>query len=288
MAEARSPNCFCVAAGERLRAKSLRASANGAIPALRIFNNEVLCFLVPVSAMDFARRIIGRKADLQTLLSRTLSAAARHRLAASRNKGLTMAPDGRENRWQLMTHPHIAERAEVWSQTGARHGLAFAFPILDRRVVEFSLSLPSELFLRGGFRRRLFRDAMADVLPALVRLRHQKYQPFPSQMLDVAEGKDEILAQIDTYEQNESVCRMIDLAHLRRLTEAFPPPERVREEIRGVDNPTMDSSMATVARALEVAAYIEQHGGEQTAQRNAKPLSKSLFHASRARDPAGD
>ena len=77
-----------------------------------------------------------------------------------------MAPDGRENRWRLMTSPHIAERAEIWAQTGARHGLAFAFPLLDRRVVEFALSLPSEFFLRGGFRRRPFRDAMVDVLPA--------------------------------------------------------------------------------------------------------------------------
>ena len=67
-----------------------------------------------------------------------------------------MAADGRENRWRLMTSPHIAERAEDWAQTGARHGLAFVFPLLDRRVVEFALSLPSELFLRGGFRRRPF------------------------------------------------------------------------------------------------------------------------------------
>ena len=106
-----------------------------------------------------------------------------------------MAPDGRENRWRLMTSPHITEFAEVWAQTGARYGLAFAFPLLDRRVVEYSLSLPSELFLRGGFRRRPFRDAMVDVLPERVRLRHQKYQSFPSSIIDVAERKDEFLAR---------------------------------------------------------------------------------------------
>jgi asparagine synthase (glutamine-hydrolysing) len=131
-------------------------------------------------------------------------------------------------------------------------------------VVEFSLSLPSELFLRGGFRRRPFRDAMADVLPASVRLRHQKYQPFPSSMLDIADSKDELLAQIDAYEQNERVRRMIDLAHLRRLVEAFPSPERVREEMRGGDNPTAAASLIAAARTLAMAAYLEQHGDEQT------------------------
>ena len=231
--------------------------------ALRIFRSEVLSYLLPDPVMALARRIAGRKEpDLRTLFAQTLSAAARHRLAASGDKGLGMAPDGRENRWRLMTNPHIAERAEVWAQTGARHGLAFAFPLLDRRVVEFSHSLPSELFLRGGFRRRPFRDAMADVLPASVRLRHQKYQPFPSRMLDLAGSKDELLAQIDAYGQNESVRRMIDLAHLRRLVEAFPSPDRVREEMRGGDNPAAAATMIAAMQALAAAAYLEQHGGE--------------------------
>jgi asparagine synthase (glutamine-hydrolysing) len=176
-----------------------------------------------------------------------------------------MAPDGRENRWRLMTSPHIAMRAEVWAQTGARYGVAFAFPLLDRRVVEFSLSLSSDLFLRGGFRRRPFRDAMVDVLPASVRLRHQKYQPFPSILLDLVESKDKLLARIEAYGQNESVRRMIDLAHLRRLVEAFPPPERVREELGRGDNPTAATSLIAAARALAAAAYLEQHGGEYAA-----------------------
>jgi asparagine synthase (glutamine-hydrolysing) len=173
-----------------------------------------------------------------------------------------MAPDGRKNRWQLMTSPEIAERAEIWAQIGARYGLAFAFPLLDRRVVEFSLSLPSELFLRGGFRRRPFRDAMVDVLPERVRLRHQKYQAFPGYMLDVAERKDELLARIDVCAGSESVCRMIDLALLRRQVEAFPPPERLRKEMRRGGNPTPDTMMIVALHALEAAEYLMQHGDQ--------------------------
>jgi asparagine synthase (glutamine-hydrolysing) len=198
-----------------------------------------------------------------------LSGAAR--LAASGDQELSMAPDGRENRWRLMTSPHVTERVEVWAQTGARHGLAFAFPLLDRRLVEFSLSLPSAFFLRDGFRRRPFRDAVADVLPAPVRLRHQKYQPFPGHMLDLAEIKDELLTQIDAYGQNESVRGMIDLAHLRRLVEAFPSPERVREEMRQGDQPAAAVSLIIAAHILEAAAYLEQHGEQaQSLSRRAR------------------
>ncbi|MGH6867636.1 MAG: asparagine synthase-related protein, partial [Methylocella sp.] len=229
-------------------------------PASRIFKGEVLSYVLPDRAMRLARAVTGRKPNLQTPIDRILSGPARRRLAAAGAQELSMAPDGRENRWRLMTSPHIAERAEVWAQTGARHGLAFAFPLLDRRVVEFSLSLPSSLFLRDGFRRRLFRDAMTDVLPAKVRLRHQKYQPFPSHILDLAESKDELLAQIDAYEQSESVRSMIDLAHLRRLVEACPSPERVREQMRQGEQPASAVSLIIAAHILEAAAYLEQHG----------------------------
>ena len=233
-------------------------------PRSRIFRGEVLSYLwnaaLPAAVLARAKRAIGGERDLRTSFRESLSAAARHQLAADRDQGLSMAADGRENRWRLMTSPHIAERAEVWAQTGARHGLAFAFPLLDRRVVEFALSLPSELFLRGGFRRRPFRDAMADVLPPSVRLRHQKYQPFPSNMIDLAESKSELLARIDAYEKNESVRRVIDLAHLRRQVETFPSPERVREEMRGGANPTAAAMMIAAAHALRAAAYLELHG----------------------------
>ena len=227
----------------------------------RILNGEIVSYLRPEEVINFVKRMIGRDADPQTLFRQSLSTSARRRLAASQVEGLRMAADGRENRWRLMTSPHIAERAEVWALTGARYGLAFAFPLLDRRVVEFSLSLPSELFLRGGFRRRPFRDAMVDVLPARVRLRHRKYQPFPGLALDLAESKNELLARIDAFEQNESICRMIDLAFLRRQVEAFPPPERLREEMRGGDNPT-PSVMIAALRTLALAEYLEQHSDQ--------------------------
>ncbi len=233
-------------------------------PRSRIFRGEVLSNLwnavLPAAMLDRAKRAMGKDPDLRASSRGSLSAAACRRLDASGGEGLTMAPDGRENRWRLMTSPHIAERAEVWAQTGARHGLAFAFPLLDRRVVEFALSLPSELFLRGGFRRRPFRDAMADVLPPSVRLRHQKYQPFPSSMIDLPESKNELLAKIDAYAKNEMVRRLINLAHLRRQVEAFPSPERVREEMRGGANPAAAAMMIAAAQALGAAAYLEQHG----------------------------
>ena len=259
-------------------------------PRWQIFRGEVLSTLwnalLPAAVLAFAKRAIGKDPDMRALFRGALTAESRRLLAISGDEGLGMAANGRENRWRLMTSPHIADRAEIWAQIGARHGLAFAFPLLDRRVVEFALSLPSDLFLRGGFRRRLFRDAMADVLPAPVRLRHQKYQPFPSQSIDVAERKNKLLARIDAYENNESVCRIFDLGRLRRLVEALPSPERVREDMRGRDHAADPAIMIAAMHALAAAAYLEQHaaaapaGGSETTGNPSKPSDE--FAAERA------
>jgi asparagine synthase (glutamine-hydrolysing) len=237
-------------------------------PKSRIFRGQVLSnilhAMLPAPALDFAKRVLGRNTDvyLRTLLQRYLSPAARRRLAALPETPISLTADGRENRWRLINSPLVAERAEVWAQIGARHGLAFAFPLLDRRVVEFALSLPSELFLREGFRRRVFRDAMAGVLPDSVRLRHQKYQPFPGTFLDLADCRDELLDRIDRHAQNPRICNLIDIARLRRQVEAFPAAEQLREEMRGDENPTPPGEMLAALRILIVVEYLAQHGAE--------------------------
>ncbi len=234
-------------------------------PRLRTFRGEVLSYvwkaLLPGSALDLMKRVMGER-PAGNKFRYLLSAAARQRLADCPDAALEMAASGRENRRRLLTSPHVTECAEALAQIGARHGLAFAFPLLDRRVVEFALSLPSELFLRDGFRRRLFRDAMTDVLPPAVRLRHQKLAPFPSRLIDIVEHKNELLAKIGAYEENKRVRRIIDLASLRRLIEAFPSAEQVREEMRGGDNPAAALMIAAAAHAISAAGYLDHHGSD--------------------------
>ncbi|MGI8568453.1 MAG: hypothetical protein ACR2KT_04990 [Methylocella sp.] len=109
-----------------------------------------------------------------------------------------------------------------------------------------------------GFRRRPFRDAMADVLPAKVRLRHQKYQPFPGHILDLAESKNELLAQIDAYGQNECVRSMI-LRIYTGWSRHFRHQNACARKCSRATNPPAAVSLIMAAHILK-AAYLEQHG----------------------------
>ena len=233
----------------------------------RIFRGEVLSYLwsdfVPRLIQPLAALALRRPPVLRELYRQVLSADVRERLAISRDQPLAMTANAGENRWRLLTSTHIAEVAEIHAQLGARQGLAFAFPLLDRRLVEFVLSLPSELFFRDGIRRVLFRDAMADVLPAKVRRESRKLPPFPGLLIDHVERRDDILRTIEAYEKIEIVRTALDLAWLREKVRGFPSPEEVREALQAGRPPATAANVVAVMRGLEAAAYLAQHADER-------------------------
>lgn len=214
--------------------------------------------LLPGGLIRGTRRLLKRKPSPHQLLRKVLKSSVRPQ--PDDDLSLTMVGDGRENRWRLIHGRHIARRTEIWAEIGARHGLAYTFPLLDRRVVEFALSLPSDYFFSGGFRRRPFRDAMKDVLPEKVRTRHLKYQPFPSRYIDLAEARDVFHARLKAFERDDRVRGVLDLDALEALIAQFPSPDAVREAMARGDAPPSGEILVAAGWAMELAAAIAQHG----------------------------
>jgi asparagine synthase (glutamine-hydrolysing) len=75
----------------------------------------------------------------------------------------------------LLQFGHLQYRMESWAAHGAALGLTYTFPLLDRRIMEFALSLPGRMFFRDGWKRWLYRTAMEGVLPEVVRWNPKKY-----------------------------------------------------------------------------------------------------------------
>jgi asparagine synthase (glutamine-hydrolysing) len=69
----------------------------------------------------------------------------------------------------LLRFGHLHHRMEAWAAHGAALGLTYTFPLVDRRVMEFALSLPGRMFFRAGWKRWLYRTAMEGILPDHVR-----------------------------------------------------------------------------------------------------------------------
>lgn len=86
-------------------------------------------------------------------------------------------PGVRENQIRLLLNGHLTERMESFADLGGHRGIEYRYPLLDKRIVEFALAVPDHLYHSQGWKRFLFREATAGLLPDPVRWRKYKGEP---------------------------------------------------------------------------------------------------------------
>lgn len=77
----------------------------------------------------------------------------------------------------LIDNGHLVNYIESWTMSGARHGITYTYPLLDRRIVEFALGLPPEMFMKNGWKRWLYRESLDGILPDNIRWNKRKHEP---------------------------------------------------------------------------------------------------------------
>jgi asparagine synthase (glutamine-hydrolysing) len=110
----------------------------------------------------------------------------------------------------MLAESYLVERADRWSILGARHGVAFSYPLADRRILDFILSLPLERFVDGGFSRQPFRNAMAGVLPESIRWRTTKFSPFPDVPANIAAAAPGLLARLEMLRHSPAALEVVN------------------------------------------------------------------------------
>lgn len=64
---------------------------------------------------------------------------------------------------------HLTRRIESWATHGAKRGLVYRYPLLDKRLVEFCLGVPGDQYFAEGRSRALLRRATRGLLPESLR-----------------------------------------------------------------------------------------------------------------------
>jgi asparagine synthase (glutamine-hydrolysing) len=95
------------------------------------------------------------------------------------------------------------------------NGIEIRMPLMDHRLVSYAFSLPSSSKLRGGFTKRILRDAAAPFMPREIAYRQGKIG-FNSPILDWMKGpwKEMFLDILETRDFRE--CSLIDSARVAR------------------------------------------------------------------------
>lgn len=209
--------------GWRTLPSELRARARrDGVPLTSLVLRRLVAPLLPAWLRQGRRRLLGRPQppssfDALVLLQPALAP----QVAAAKFSGLPRN-DTPEGRARQMDNPYLAGRATRWATLGARHGVAFCHPLLDRRLIDFTLSLPFERFAHGGWTRQPFRDAMAGVLPEKVRWRDSKFGAFPDLPLVLAANKAALLDRLAALRGQPAAAAIFDLDAIAAVLAAIP------------------------------------------------------------------
>jgi asparagine synthase (glutamine-hydrolysing) len=137
--------------------------------------------------------------------------------------------------------------------TSVLHGIECRYPFLDRRVVEFCVSVPPNQHRHAGWNRRLLRRVAQKRIPPKIANRRDKTLTLPDLHRGIARSKRDLTDRFARWERNPRIAAFVDVARLRLHF------DRVEE---GVSQRRMDGSLDTgsFCRAVLLATFLEDAG----------------------------
>lgn len=122
---------------------------------------------------------------------------------------------------------HLQNRCEVWMVNGYRKGVEYRYPLLDKRIVEYMLKVPSIALCATDQGRPVLRELGSEILPDQVRLNQSKNDPVYWEWMDglFKSAAVELMEEVDVWETNSDL-HFIDFALLsldiQRYKESSP------------------------------------------------------------------
>lgn len=130
----------------------------------------------------------------------------------------------RQTQLALLQHGAISSRAEDWAISGAQHGIEYSYPLLDRALLEFVLTLPPRMFLRNGQKRWLMREIMRGQVPELIRSNTSKVETLRVDQLEAV--------LVDAY---RAISRMLAERPIQPAQAKYLDMAKVQQRLQKVD-----------------------------------------------------
>lgn len=119
---------------------------------------------------------------------------------------------------KVIESPHVLYRLEDSAVGAASYGVDYRYPLLDVRLLQFCLALPSHMKINKGIKRNMIRQATQGILPDKIRLRHDKSRAtVPTSRLRVMHDQELINHYLTAIKNNKLLCQYIDSAMIEQL-----------------------------------------------------------------------
>ncbi|MCO7227303.1 asparagine synthase-related protein [Pleionea sp. CnH1-48] len=141
----------------------------------------------------------------------------------------------RDRELRKVTSPMLLTRLENGGLFASSYGIDYRHPLLDIRLLEFCLSLPSYLKQKGGVRRYLFRKSMTGVVPIEIQYREDKARhSVPTAISQFTEDKNVLLKSIKNLDSTSTLSRYVNVEKVLKYLEDFAPTEQPKIPLRAI------------------------------------------------------
>jgi len=115
----------------------------------------------------------------------------------------------------MLNFYHLQDRCEKWFMMGYRRGVEYRYPLLDKRIIEYMLKVPSGLLCATDYFRPLLREISEGILPEEIRWNRSKNDPVYWTWMDelYRGGAIEYMDEVDKWKDNPDLY-FIDFAKL--------------------------------------------------------------------------
>lgn len=167
---------------------------------------------------------LGEKVDVThytAIRSEQLAQANLNALAAERSLDFSYRPwkDGfAMRRWVL----DRVDNGNINKGILAGWGVDQRDPLADRRLVEYCLSVPTEIYVAGGVQRALAKAALADRLPAAVLNERKKGYQAADWHEGLTAARGEVAAELERLAACAPAATLLDIERMKGLVENWP------------------------------------------------------------------
>jgi asparagine synthase (glutamine-hydrolysing) len=184
----------------RLLSESRKATERSHLSLRKFILQTALKPLLPARALSAWRLLRGHSSPSPFRLH-----AAKSSLLEEHNLGFRMnrcenrygyTKFARKTHWLQLTDPLIPTAVENMTNVGCSFGVDIRYPFLDRRLLEFCLSIPASKKFSEGWSRWILRQAMDGELPRSIQWRRTKGDMLPNFRRNLALFDKPILEEV--------------------------------------------------------------------------------------------
>lgn len=136
---------------------------------------------------------------------------------------------------QYIKKYHLSKRAEDWYVLGQRSGIEYRYPLLDRRIVEYMLSVPSKALVDDGKTRTIVRKIGQSILPkSIVDNTSKNDQLKNDHLMQIVEESLALLVKETEDFRNNSDLDFIDFQLLNRDIISNKEEEKTKNKKKGL------------------------------------------------------